>query len=502
MENTIQFVGSNHGYASSSHGVATFEIQGYAEREDIRAKEYRTIYSKYAADRYHFQLEGGFTIPMWGDGHNLYPQEVYTTISENKLLPEVIRKKVHFLFGKGPRLYREVVVGEESHQRRVRVPVEDPEIMAWLESWEKKGQEHYWEYLKNVINDYYHVKTAVTKYHYNRGRRLGNQKPIDALSYVGSDQARLAFKGNFNFRQIKNQDCKYVIVGDWLNISNKQYDVFHRFSPAEPFKHPVAIAFNTDKTFSKWVYAYNDWFTGLLDWIKASNLSPKYLNSYLKNALNAHVHVVIPGTWYMQMKNTLEQICQTNLMGDPDIALETEFKGVSLVDSNGKPYRFSENMMEDLIANELRRITELMTGEGKNQGKMWASTKWGEDGWKFEEFPHNLKEYFTSVLDLDKRADQVILASLGMSSSITNVENDGVISKSGADVYYNWLIYVASLTLDEYFVMKEINRAIHLNFPRAEKEGIKLGFWIEIPAKQEDTTPSQRLSSTATPDAK
>jgi len=27
---------------------------------------------------------------------------------------------------------------------------------------------------------------------------------------------------------------------------------------------------------------------------------------------------------------------------------------------------------------------------------------------------------------------------------------------------------VASLTLDEYFVLKEINRAIHLNFPEAK----------------------------------
>ena len=120
----------------------------------------------------------------------------------------------------------------------------------------------------------------------------------------------------------------------------------------------------------------------------------------------------------------------------------------------------------------------------------------------FEEMPGKFKEYFDAVIDCGKRSDQVILAGKGIASSITNVENDGVISKSGSDVYYNYLIYVASLTLDEYFVMKEINRAIHLNFPEAKKDGIKLGFWIDIPAKLQDTSPANRPAATATADTK
>ena len=139
----------------------------------------------------------------------------------------------------------------------------------------------------------------------------------------------------------------------------------------------------------------------------------------------------------------------------------------------------------------------------KNQGKLWASTKWGqEDGWEFKEFPGKFKEYFESVISVDKRADQIILAGKGISSSITNVENDGVISKSGSDVYYNYLLYIASLTLDEYFVTKEINRAIALNFPDAAAKGVKLGFWIDIPAKLQDTAPSDRMQQTATADTK
>jgi hypothetical protein len=75
-------------------------------------------------------------------------------------------------------------------------------------------------------------------------------------------------------------------------------------------------------------------------------------------------------------------------------------------------------------------------------------------------------------------------------------------SKSGADVYYNYLIYVSSLTLEEWFVTQEINRAIRLNFPDAWREGVRLGFWIDIPAKLQETAPADRPNRTATPDTK
>jgi hypothetical protein len=492
-------------------GVLTFEIQGYSEREDLHQAEYEKVYSKYIFENRTMQV-GDFVVPLWGEGHNLYPQQVFSTTSENKLLPEVINKQVKFLFGKGPRLYREIIVGEDlasaqEKQRRVRIPVEMPEIQEWFDSWEEQGHESLFDYLKNLIVDYYYVNTCCTKYHFSAARRLPvtlkGAKKILALSYVGADEARLATNIGVQTptKRIKNADCQYVIVGDWMFPNSYDYEVFHRFNPAEPFRHPVAVAFNSDKTFSKWIYAFNDWFKGLLEWIKASNLSPRYLNSYLKNALNAHVHVIIPGSWYREQERTLQNICNENLIGD--VPVQTEYKGVKLLDDKGAPIPFYQTMVEQVVANELKNITALMTGEGKNQGKLWASTRWAvDDGWEFKEFPGKFQDFIDAIITYDKRADQVILAGKGIASSITNVENDGVISKSGSDVYYNYLIYIASLTLDEYFIMKEINRAIQLNFPEAKRQGIKLGFWIDIPAKLQETTPSERPNQTATANTK
>lgn len=495
----VEIYKGNRGIAVRPNvGVATFEIQGIADREDILFSETKSTYQRYISDRATLTV-GGYTVPLWGEGHNLYPQEVYSLVSENKLLPEVIEKQVKFLFGKGPRLYKEKIIGEGENLKRVRIPWHDQRIQDWLDSWEENGYPHHWEYIKNEISDFYHVKTCVSGYNYNVSRRIGGRLPIAALTYVGSDEARLAAKGVKPNKSVKNEDCKYVIKGDWLNITASEYEVFNRFDPREPLKHNAAIAFNTDKTFTKWVYALNGCFKGLMEYMKASALAPKYLNSYLRNALNAHIHVQIPGSWYQAHKEILQQICADNLL-NTDVPLQAEYRGVPLVTNDGKPIPFYESLMDELISCELRRITSLMSGEGKNQGKLYATTKWSEDGWKFEEFPGKFKEFFDTVLKYSEYADKVILAGKGVPSSISNLDSTGIISKSGSEAYYNYLLYMMSLTLDEYFVLKELNRAIRINFPYAKTEGIKIGFWIDIPSKLQDTTPSERPEANATPE--
>lgn len=500
----VEIFGGNRGYAvAGDDGVLTFEVQGLADREDIFFEQTRTIHSRYISDRMTLNLADGYIVPVWGEGHNLYPQEVFAGISENKLLPTLISKQIRFLFGRGPRLYREITTGEGENLKRIRVPVDDSlskAITDWADSWEEKGYPHSWEYLKNIMNDYYHVKTCVSQYCFAKSRRINGSMPVDALKYVGSDEARLAAQNIPLNRRIKNEDCRHIIVGDWMNITGTLYDVFHRFSPKEPFKYPTAIAFNSDKTFTKWTYAYNDWFAGIREYLKACKLAPKYRNSYLRNALNNHVHAIIPGTWYDKHREILQGICSENIApSDPDYnILQTEYRGVKLVDKKGRPLAFYEGMMDQLIKAELTHITEVMTGEGKNQGKLYATLKYGEEGWEFKEFPGKFKEFFDTVDKYDESSIKSILMSLGISGSITNVDHSGLTNRSGNEAWYNYLMYVLQLTLDEYFILKEYNRAMHLNFPQAKALGIKWGFWIDIPSKLQDTTPSERPAGNAT----
>ena len=394
------------------------------------------------------------------------------------------------MFGRGPYLYTTITEGEGKNKKQVRVPVEDEKIMSWLESWEANGYGHFWDYLINLIEDFYHTNCCITQYHFNVSRRVSGSIPVRALSYQCSDRARFATNKQIPVnRQLSDADCQSVILGDWMAPAS-EFEIYHRFDPANPFVYPTAISWVKDKTFGKSIYPFCRWFKGLQEWIKGSNLTPRYINSYLRNALNAHVHVIIPGSWYQHEKGVLENICRDNMINGT--ARSTYYKGVKLTDESGNPVEFHEGMMEQLINYQLRQITKFLSGEGENQGKLWASTKWGEDGWEFKDFPGSFKEYMEAVISYDKRADQVILAGKGINASITNVENDGVLSKSGSDVYYNYLIYANALVIAEFYVTQDINRAIRYNFPYAVKENIRLGFRIDIPSKQQETTPADR----------
>jgi len=115
----------------------------------------------------------------------------------------------------------------------------------------------------------------------------------------------------------------------------------------------------------------------------------------------------------------------------------------------------------------------------------------GVEDWEFKEIPSKYKEFIDSVIKYDERAVEVILEGKGLDASISNVAQKGVISKSGADAYYNYMIYLNSLMIPEKVCTADINYAIKLNFPGTD---VKLGFYRSIPARQSEITPSERIS--------
>ena len=74
------------------------------------------------------------------------------------------------------------------------------------------------------------------------------------------------------------------------------------------------------------------------------------------------------------------------------------------------------------------------------------------------------------------------------------VDKDGVISKSGSDTYYNYLIYIMSLTSEDEVCAEPLNWALRLNFPELYRQGCRLGFYREVPQRQEDISPDDRLN--------
>ena len=487
----------NHGIVFSESGVLTFEVQGLQDKFDDfekRVDERKdSFYSKYMNEYSGIRI-GEHIVPAWGDS-NLYPQAVFSLTSANKLIPQILEKQTEYMYGRGPYLYRDIIDGKDI----VKEPVLDNEVEDWLKSWEHNGLMPFEEYILQTIQEYYHIPAVASKYVFSKARRLTSMPnfrtlalPVIGLDKPGLENIRLATKNTTIERRFRFNELEDICIGDWLNPVRQNFEFYDRFDPANPFKSATAYSFNRNKSFTKEVYPLNRWFEGNYDWIKGANLTPKFINSYLKNALNARIHVLIPGTWVDKHKQILTDICQNNRMGD---TIQPRYAGVWLINpETSEPLDYRESMIEELIQNKLKEITSLMSGEGKNQGKLWASIKYNlgnaVDEWEFKEIPSNYKEFISALTEYDKRADQVVLAGVGINSSISNVEKDGVISKSGSDVFYNYMIYINSLAVPEYFICQDINRAIQLNFPG---RNLKLGLYHRTPPKTSEISPNNRI---------
>jgi hypothetical protein len=160
-------------------------------------------------------------------------------------------------------------------------------------------------------------------------------------------------------------------------------------------------------------------------------------------------------------------------------------------------------MVQKLIDAKLKILTEVLSGEGENQGKTFVSrsfrTENGLEEWEFKEIPIKYSEFVTSIINYDKRAVEIIVQGKGIPPSISNVSKEGIFQSSGSEAYYNYLIYLNSLFYAEDFITQDINLALQINFPYLRKERIKLGFFRNIPDKQEDVPPKDRFASTTNP---
>lgn len=67
-------------------------------------------------------------------------------------------------------------------------------------------------------------------------------------------------------------------------------------------------------------------------------------------------------------------------------------------------------------------------------------------------------------------------------------------SRRVAATPYNYLIYIMSLTSEDEVCAEPLNWAMRLNFPDLYKQGYRLGFYREVPQRQEDVSPGDRLN--------
>lgn len=428
---------------------------------------------------------------------NRLPDEIEAMIEGNRLLPEVLEKQVKILYGKGVMPYKREVIGNKI----VRTWEDKKEITNWLESWELiDGVESAQQFAKSVVRRFYYFEDYFVKWRFNRSRIIG-VNPIAALELVENKRARLATSKKVDQlnEDVEYKDLNHVFVGNWLGGSFQGMKRYNKLDLSRSLKYPVVISHHKNDAVGQH-YGLNKFYEGTKEWIAGANKTATFINSYLKNSFASNVHVIIPAAWLDLKRTMLERICGENeILAEADKPL-ISFKDKTTGETIELGTTYSEQYLIKYTNMEIKKLSKYMSGPD-NQGKLFVSNSFqNEDGkevrWIIEILDLKRKEYINSLISYDKRADEVLLSSKGIDASITAVSKDGIISKSGSDLYYNYLIYLHNLHTAEETCTEAFNQAIRVHFPKLYNEGYRIGFYNEVPQRQEDVPPADRLENT------
>ena len=474
--------------------VATYEIIGASDQisiEQDKAASQQNSVTKYGES---FQY-GGYVVATHGLYNNL-PQEVSGIIRGNAILPEILKKQVRILYGQGLYLYREE---ENQERKRYKVPVTSsyPGVLNWLSSWKKNGlKQSAEEYIKSVIFEYYYMEGYYDKFIFNKSRRINGSMPVRGLESMSGIHMRLAKRGTLSTTDwLKDGDCNVALYGRWDYPFRFESTEYPRFDEANPLRYGTAINYVADKGFDDQIYSVPTYYYGLKEWIRGSNLNPKYINSYLKNSLNAKIHVLIPNAWIESKEKALMDICEMNK--DREQAGEELITGYDGLEGLGTTFHYG--FVQQLIDVKIKQATSVLSGEGENQGKLFVSRRFstenGIEEWEFKEIPTKFKEFIESITEYEKQAQREIVTGKGLDPAISNVSNEGIFNNSGSQVYYNYLIYLDSLRFAEDYVCKDINIAARMNFPQLGRDNVKIGLYQNKPERQSEVGPQDRMEN-------
>ncbi len=439
----------------------------------------------------------GASVLTHGELNNL-PEEIHQMISDNSFLPRILEKQITILYGKGLKLYKNI---KDKEGKPKREWVDNPVIEEWFESLEDNGDSSISELAMKCIRRFYYYEDFFIKYKLRETRNLDPivrealklQPPIYSMELIENKRARLASR---NILDIFNDDPEYqdfdsVIVGNWTRGIRRKFKTFKRLNLSNIRSRRVGVAhFKNDSVDA--FYGVNKFYKGVKEWITASNLTPRNINSFIKNSLAAKVHIIVPDAWCESKRDMLKKYCEINAQR------KEADNGSELLKVNdieiGTDY--SEHIFTLYFKEELKKFVKFMSGPD-NQGKAHATISFrdgtGEDvRWKIEPIDLKYKEYMDSLSNYHKLSDDVLTRSLGIDGSITGITKDGVISKSGADLFYNYLIYLFLLPMAEEIVVKPFNWMLKVNFPKEYKIGIRCGLFNDVPQRQEDTPPKDR----------
>jgi len=403
---------------------------------------------------------GKWKVYPYGNDNQL-PTQIRDIIQTNYISPGLMKKKTQWLWGKGPKLYKEEFVNGEL----VRQWQEDADIQAWLDSWDFES------YAQAICVDFNYMEGVWSKFVQSKGGRVGIPK-IAKLEHVKPDRARLAaIMGSINPKPT------HGIVTDWdFQMINAILDpkVYPLYDFKNPFKAKHSIYYSNMYSFCSDYYTVPDIY-GSLEWIRRSTSIPILLAAMAKNSANVKYHVISPQKFWDDKEKMLKDIA----------------------DKKGVQYKAS-----DLVAYKSKLLKEVVKvlSSDTNAGKIWHTTKSFEvegtnlleHGWEIKELPNNIKNFIDAQISVSKHAAHAVSGGSGLGSILGNVSEEGS-RNSGSDRIYAIKEYLETgIDIPEMLVLKAVNFAIKANWPKSK---LKLGFYHTVPKKEEEETPEDRIKN-------
>lgn len=403
----------------------------------------------------------GVRIVPHGANNNL-PTQIRDIMDQNNLAPGILEREIGLIHGDGPQLYQ--LKFEKGFM--VREYIEDPEIQAWLDTW------NYRRYIDMATVEFKYMKGIYTKVIRNRAARIGQQAKINRLEVVPATDGRLGWPEDPLPKRLES--VKWIYVGDFENhCLHTGITGYPKFDPIDPFKYGVSVDYDNRYSFGRNFYSVPSYY-GSLNWIMRSSDIPEVLRYLSENGITSAFHIHSPSGYWDKKLERIEQM-------HPE-----------------KTAAQQETILEQLKDEFFDKMAATLTGK-KNAGKFIETVDFYDDennlcSWKVETIDQKVKDFIESQIKISEKADSATTSGMGLHPSLSNIIVNGQLS-SGSQMLYALKLYLASdTTIPEEVIFMKINQAIKANWPDKK---LRMGFYHNPVEKEENVAPEKRVVKTA-----
>lgn len=240
---------------------------------------------KVVMGQYHAGGTEETDIVFWGE-HNSLPEYREGLLSENNIVPQIIRTKRDIIMGGGLMAYTEEIVDGKRKVNEVEMP---PEFADWVEE-----QEATWGGQEDMCNDLLKHGQYYVQCIRNGEDKIVTLKPQPARCIRAQRMDKTG--------RIPN----YWLYGGWSKVSDPQrlteIKDLTRITAYDPSaKKPQAnfMIQGADRLMGG-PYYYDPHYAGSETWIKVANLIPRFHEANLQNGYNIRYVIKIPEDYFMR----------------------------------------------------------------------------------------------------------------------------------------------------------------------------------------------------------